>query len=175
MIGLLRFVGVVNAAIWFGATAFFAFGAIPLLHSSEMRDLLSAKNFPYFSEVINQMLSGRLFHWYVACSIVALVHLVAEWLYLGKYPQRAWLALLLGLCLAGVVQIYAIQPRLAELHRLQYTRPDLREAAARSFRAWQTVSGGLDLVLVCGLVLYLWRVANPPDATRFVSASKFRS
>lgn len=175
MIGLLRFVGLVNAAIWFGATAFFAFGAFPMMHSTGMQELISTKNFPFFSVAMGQMLAGRFFHWYVACSIVALLHLVAEWLYLGKYPHRGWLALLLGLCLAGVVQVYALQPRLQQLHRLQFTRPDIRDAAARSFRAWQTVSGTLNLLLAAGLLVYVWRVANPPDPTRFVSASKFRS
>jgi len=28
-------------------------------------------------------------------------------------------------------------------------------------------------LVVGGLALYLWRAANPPDPTRFVSASKF--
>jgi hypothetical protein len=36
------------------------------------------------------------------------------------------------------------------------------------------VSTTLEVVLVGGLLVYLWRVANPPDPTRFVSASKFR-
>lgn len=175
MIGLLRFVGLINAAVWFGSAVFFSFDASPAAASSDMQELLSWKNYPYFSVAIEQLLAARFFHLYVACSIVALLHLLAEWLYLGKYPQRLWLGLLLGLCLGGLVQVYAIQPRLSASHQLQFTRPDLRETAARVYRAWHAVSTGLDVVLIAGLVVYVWRVAYPPDPTRFVNAAKFRS
>lgn len=175
MIGLLRFVGLLNAAVWFGATVFFTFGAAPALGSPEMQHLLSARNFPYFSVAIDHLLATRFFRWYLACSLVALLHMVAEWLYLGKYPKRLWLGLVLGLCLGGVVQVYGVQSQLKQLHQLRFTRPDLREAADRSFRAWHTAGTTLEVVLMGGLLVYLWRVANPPDQTRFLDAAKIRS
>jgi hypothetical protein len=178
VIGLLRFVGLLNAAVWLGVAAFFlffAFGPAPALASTEMQELLSARNFPYFSVAIEQLLARRFLHWYLACSLVALLHLVAEWLYQGRYPQRMWLALVLALCLGGLVQTFVVQPQLKQLHRLHFPRPDLSEAAYRSFQAWHKVSTALELLLVGGLLVYLWRVANPPDSTRFLNAGKFRS
>jgi len=53
------------------------------------------------------------------------------------------------------------------------TQPEIREAANRSFRAWHGVSQVVNLLVVTGLAVYLWRAANPSDPTRFVSAFKF--
>ena len=174
VIGLVRFVGLMNAAIWFGAAFFFTFSADPASRSQAMGDLLQ-QNFPYFSVAIGEVITARYFHLFAACSVVALLHLVAEWLYFGKYPQRLWLGLVFGLCFGGLLQLYAIQPRLKELHRLQFGRPNQREAAARHFANWRRVSWAMNVLLVSGLGIYLWRVANPATPMRFVSASKFRS
>jgi hypothetical protein len=58
-------------------------------------------------------------------------------------------------------------------------RLDQREAAGHSFRVGRVFSTGLNLLLLGGLGVYLWRVANPPDEMRFVGATnlpgKFRS
>ncbi len=182
MIGLLRFVGLINAALWFGAMVFFTFWADPIVTSEEMRGLIGQNNFPYFSTAISQLLATGFFRLYVVCSLVALLHLAAEWLYLGKYPKRLWLSLVLGLLVLGVFQAYALQPRLREWHRAEFARSEprdssgraLREAAARAFRTWHAVSRGLDVVLVAGVGIYLWRVGNPSDPARFVSTAKFR-
>lgn len=174
MIGLLRFLGLLNVAVWLGAAVFFLLVAAPASTSPEMQELLTAKNYPYFSVAVEQLLAPRFQHWYLACSLVALLHLVAEWLYLGRYPQRRWLALVLALGLGGLAQTFVVQPQLKQLHRLRFTRPDLREAANRSFSAWHKVSTTLEVTLIGGILVYLWRVANPTDPTRFVSASNFR-
>jgi hypothetical protein len=175
VIGLLRFVGLMNAAVWFGAAVLITFFAGPAMASAEMQNLTGSKNFEYFSVAISQILSGRYFGVFVGCSFVSLLHLAAEWLYLGKYPRRTWAGLVLGLCLFGVGQDLWLQPKLKQLHREQYTRPQQRESLARSFRVWNGVSRAVNLVLVAGLGAYLWRVANPSDPTRFVSTTKFRS
>jgi hypothetical protein len=175
VIGLLRTVGLFNAAVWFGATIFFALGVDSTSTSPEMKELLGQKSSPYFTIAIGQLFETRYFHWFVACSIVSLLHLAGEWLYLGKYPHRLWLTLLLGLWICGVAQGYAIQPRLKELHRLQFERPQLREAAARAYGAWRIVSQSVNFLLVVGLGVYLWRIGNPADPPRFLSANKFHS
>lgn len=176
MIGLLRFVGIMNAAVWFGAAVFFLLGADPAVtNSQEIKHLLGPKNFPYFSVVINHIIATRYLHLYLACSIIAVVHMMAEWLYFGRYPNRVWLGLILGLCLGGLAQTYLFQPKLAASHRLQYTHPQQRESAGRAFRAWRAVSLVIHTALLGGIAVYLWRVANPSDQTRFVSTAKFRS
>jgi hypothetical protein len=178
VIGFLRLVGLFNAAVWFGAAVFFTFGTGRAPFSPEMAALLGPKNYPYFSGAIAQLLIARYFQLQFICSAVALVHLLAEWLYLGRFPQRFQLGLLIGLCLTVLVGGCWLQPRLQRLHTVKYAlnqRLEIREAAGRSFKAWHGVSMGVNLLLVAGLAVYLWRVANPSDATRFVSAVKFRS
>jgi hypothetical protein len=175
VIGLLRIVGLFNAAVWFGATIFFMVGVEPAATSQEMKELLGQKSSAYFSVAIGQLLEARYLHVFVGCSIVSLIHLAAEWLYLGKYPQKLWIGLLIGLWLGGLAQAYAIQPKLKEMHRLQFTRPQQHDAAARAYGAWQIVSRSVNVLLLCGLGLYLWRIGNPADPPRFLSSNKFHS
>ncbi|HVM48675.1 MAG TPA: DUF4149 domain-containing protein [Candidatus Acidoferrum sp.] len=178
MIGFLRLVGVLNAAVWFGAAVFFTFWSGSAPFSLEMRRLLGDNNYPYFSGAIAQILIARYFSLQFVCSIVAVLHLVAEWLYLGRFPQNSRLALLVALCLAVLLGGYWLQPRMKALHATKYAANQparVRESAARSFRAWHGVSMGVNLLVVAGLAVYVWRVANPSDETRFVSAVKFRS
>ena len=88
------------------------------------------------------------------------------------------LGLLLGLGGVCLLCTFWLQPKLHGLHGLRYglnTRPAQREAAARAFGTWRQVRSGFHVLSVAGLAVYLWRVANPPDPTRFLSASKFRS
>ena len=167
-----------NAAVWFGGAVFFTFGSGSAPFSQEMKTLLGANNFPYFSGAIAQILIARYFGLQAVCSIIACIHLLAEWLYLGRQPDRLRLLLVLGLCAAALLGGFWLQPRLKALHATKYSTkntPEAREAAARSFRAWHGVSMGVNLVLVGGLAAYLWRVANSSEPARFVSAVKFRS
>ena len=176
MIGFLRFVGILNAAVWFGTAIFFTFGTGMVPFSQEMKDLLGPNNFPFYSGAIAQIFIARFFHFQVGCAIVATLHLFAEWIYLGKYPQKLQAGLLIGLASIALIGGYWLQPRLKALHATKYsvnTRPEIREAAARSFKAWHGVSQVVNLLMVGGLAVYLWRAANPSDQTRFVSAVKF--
>ena len=176
MIGLLRFVGILNAAVWFGSAIFFTFGTGLVPFSQEMKNLLGSNNFPYFSGAIAQIFIARYFYFQVGCAIVAALHLFAEWLYLGKHPPKLQTGLLIGLAAAALIGGNWLQPRLKELHAIKYgvnTRPELREGAARSFKAWHGVSQVVNLLMIGGLGVYLWRAANPSDQTRFLSAVKF--
>ena len=182
VIGLLRFLGLVNAAVWFGAAFFYIFIIEPAGGSDAMRALLGAKSFPYFSVAISQLIGARFFGLFLVCALLAMLHVGAEWLYFGKYPRRVWLMLIFALFLGGLAQSYGLQPRLKDRLAVQYgtnSRPDQRESAGSSFRAWHALSTCLNVVLLVGIGVYLWRVANPPDEMRFVGASnlpgKFRS
>lgn len=177
VIGLLRFLGLLNAAVWFGATFFFMFIVDPPVgDSAALRELLGPKSFPYFSGALIQVWGTRFFALFLICAILAMLHTGAEWLYFGKYPRRLWLIMIFGLFLGGLAQVYGIQPRLKGLLLVEYSpnsRPELREPAARAFLAWHAVSTGFNLLLLGGLGIYLWRVANPPDEMRFVGAGTF--
>jgi len=156
-------VGLFNAAVWFGATILLMVSVVPGTSSQDMKDLLGEKNFPYFSVAIAQVLLVRYYHVFLACSIISFLHVAAEWLYLGKYPQRFWLMVLVVVWVGGVAQACWIQPKLKQLHRLQFTRaePRDREAMARGYRLWQGISKSSNVLLLAGLSVYFWRLANP--------------
>jgi hypothetical protein len=182
VIGLLRFVGFLNAAVWFGSLVFFVFLAEPATGSSSMQELLGLRSFPYFSRAICELLASRCFILFLLCALVAMLHTGAEWLYFGKYPKRFWLALIFALFLGGLAQAYGLQPKLQTTLLAQFrpgSRPEEQQAAASSFRSWHLLSTTLNVLLLAGLGVYLWRVANPPDEMRFVGAAhlpgKFRS
>ncbi len=172
MIGFLRFVGLLNAAVWIGAAVFFTFGAGPAVFSEDMKTLLGPRNYPYFSGAIAQVLIARLFALQLICGAIAALHLFAEWLYLGR-PMRGFTGyLLVGLLVLGLVGDLGMQPKIKRLHTTKYAvnaAPQTRAAAARSLAIWHGVAQGINLIMLGGLVVYLWRVANPSDAPRFVS------
>ncbi|MCX6883683.1 MAG: DUF4149 domain-containing protein [Verrucomicrobia bacterium] len=173
----MRLVGMVNAAAWFGAAAFYLFVAGPAMHSTALQSLVGSRNFPYFSEAFAQLLAARYFDLHIICGLIALGHLTAEWLYLAKHPRRFWLGLAIGLVAWGLLQDYAVQPHLRQLHQREYTvtaRADLRDAARRSFIIVSTLAKIMDYMMVAGLAVWAWRQANPPDAARFVPTAKFR-
>jgi len=174
----LRSVGLLNTGVWLGAAVFYTFAAGPAMASREMEDLLSARNYPYFAVAIAQILGWRYFHLQLVCSVVAVLHVLAEWLYLGKVPGRLWRGLLVALLAVNLAGGFWLQPRLKSWHHLTYalnTPGETRKSAARAFRAWQGVAEMVNFLMVGGLGVYLWRLANPPDPTRYVSTTKFRS
>jgi len=177
VIGFLRLVGVVNAAVWFGAAVFYLFIAHPLTSAPAMQELLGPRNFPYYSQAIAQLQAEHYFKLHVICGLVALAHLTAEWLYLGKYPRRFWLGLAIGLVVWGLVAEYGVQPQLKSLHARRHAanvKVETRESARRAFIIWNTIAQGLNYFMAVGLALYFWRQANPSDPARFVPTTKFR-
>ena len=167
-----------NAAIWLGAALFYTMSVAPALISGKILELLRGQNSQFFSGAISQIVLARYCYWHTLCAFVALLHLLVEWLYLGRALHRFWsglLAVLLGL---GLLGSFWLCPKLAGLHRAQYylnVRPESREAAAKSFRLWQEVFHGINVLVIGGVTLYFWRATHPPDALRFLTAGKFRS
>jgi len=176
VIVFLRFIGVVNAAIWLGTSIFFSFGAGPALFSGDMRALLGANNFPYYSGAIARIVLSSYFHFHVACGIIALLHLMAEKLYLGRPPSKFITSLLIGILTITMIGGLWMQPKMHDLHVAAYATkatPAERVAAMHSFRAWHGASQIINLFIICGILIYAWRVNNPPDTTTFVRPGKF--
>jgi hypothetical protein len=177
VIGFLRFIGILNAAIWLGGAVFFTFGAGQVPFSDSMKELLQT-NYNYFSGAIAQLLIGKYFALHILCGVIALAHMGAEWLYLGRPARKSTLILLLALFGFGLLGSLWLQPKMKRLHLLKYTPAELtqevRDQATRSFRIWHGTSQVLNLFVLGGLCVYAWRANNPPDPTRFVSSMQFR-
>jgi hypothetical protein len=176
---LLRLVGVLNAAVWLGAAIFFTFAAAPAVFSRDLSPLG-----PFWPGIIAQVLLERYFRLHLICGTVALAHLLAEWVYLGRTWQRLSFAVLLGLMVVNLAGGLWLQPKLKALHLIKYgSTEDFKPAqwsdaersrAAATFSRWHGVSQVLNLVMLGGLVFFFWRVTHPPDDTRFVNPAQFR-
>jgi hypothetical protein len=177
VIGFLRFVGLTNAAVWFGAVVFFTCVGGPAFFSPEMKRLLPS---PY-NGAAAELVIARFFWLQHVCGAVGLLHLLAEWLYTGRPVARVslWLVgILFGLGLLGG---FVLQPYLHEKHAIKYApnyriqaTTQQREQAARAFGVVHGVSQAANLLMILGLWAYLWQVAHPANTPRFVSSSKFR-
>jgi len=170
VIGILRFLGVDNAAIWFGAAIFFTFGVGPAVFSNQMKEILGPEAFPGYSGRIAMMILERYFILHHVCGIIALLHLVAEWLYMGKPLQRLTLWLLVGIFALGLIGGYVFRPRLQGHHRTIYgpgATIEQRERAKRSFNTLHGISQALNLIVTAGLALYLWRMSTPANGYRY--------
>jgi len=176
VIGFLRFVGTLNAAIWLGAALFYTVSVAPAMISGGMLALLG-KNFPFYSESVSQIVRTHYFYWHTGCAVIALLHLLVEWLYLGRVVHRPWFGLLAGLLALGLMGGFWLSPKLTELHRVHYLNPAPanREVAGKSFRLWYGVFKVVNVLMIGGVAVYFWRTTNSPDALRFVSPAKFRS
>jgi hypothetical protein len=165
VINFLRLVGVFNAAVWFGATIFHLIGVSPALSSQEMNRIFGE----FYAAVALQMTARSFYllqHW---CGAIALVHLVAEWLYMDKPMEKFQLWLVTSLFLLGLIGGFWLQPRINQLHRAKHmeTTPALQEQAADSLRVWSTVSGIFHLLVAAGLVVHVYRVTTPVTTPRF--------
>jgi hypothetical protein len=176
VIGFLRFVGMLNAAVWLGAALFFMAGVTPALMSRDVHALFPKQYSDYYSDAVNQVMATRYFYWHTVCAIVALLHALTEWLYLGRSAHRRWLGLLAGLLAVGLIANAWLIPKLAQLHLTRHAvSPAQREAAAQSFRSWNRAFQGLHLLVIGGVAVYFWRATSPSDPLRFVTPTKFRS
>jgi uncharacterized protein DUF4149 len=165
-----------NAAIWLGAALFYTVSVAPAMISPDMLTLFG-KSSAFYSGSVEQILRTRYLYWHTVCAFIALLHLLIEWLYLGRGLPRLWSGLLMVLLTLGFLGSFWLRPKLAKLHRAQHylnVRPDDREAAAQSFRLWSDVFRALNVLMIGGVAVYFWRATNPPDALRFVSPAKFR-
>ena len=178
MIGLLRLVGVLNAAVWFGAAIFLTFFVAPTIFSPDLKR--------HIGEVWQGFIATRLLERYFVvqyvCSIIALVHAFAEWIYVGKPLHRPTMIVLATITIFVFAGGLWLQPKMKMLHEVKYgygrgvnTPVEQREQAAKSFGALHGLSSTINLIAVCGLVFYVWRLTAVPNGPRFVPTSKFRS
>ena len=166
------------AAVWLGAAVFYTLTAAPALVSADIQSVLGPKSYPYFSGAIANIVLVRYFHLHFVCAILALIHVVAEWLYLGRAPRKIWTGLLVTLFWFGLLGSFWLGPKLGELHRAQYrtsATPAEHAAASKSFSAWQGMFQAVNLLMLAGVAVYFWRAAHPSDELRFVGSPKLRS
>lgn len=170
--GLLRFVGILNAAVWCGSAIFLVVG-LPAVFSPQLKHLLTDAGVGYAAET----LVHRYFVLQYWCAGIGLAVLAAENLYSGRRVSRTMLALLLALLAIALAGGMGAQPRMARLHQAHYfgKTPAERMAAGREFAVWHAVAESVNLLVIGGLVFYLWEVSSPALPLRTGYFPKIRS
>ena len=176
VIRFLKFVGMTNAAVWLGAAVFLALGVEPGVFSTETLGFLKKPFYDYFSVVMDGIIRTHFLYFSLkVCGVVALMHLMAEWLYLGRRVPRPSLSLVIGLIALVLLNCLWLQSHLFGLHearfKTQTSRPAAQQGLQQSFDRWQRVSMAGDALMIGGLAFYLWRVAREDDPLRFVGSS----
>lgn len=160
----LRFVGVLNAAIWLGATVFFTVGAGPAIFSDEMAAFTHASHRARIAEI----LIARLFVLQQVCGLIALALLLVEFVRAGRLIRRLPLAVVSGLFVVSLVSGFWLVPKMHSLQRVRYSAvstPQQQAAAARTFNALHGLSQTMNLFVIAGLLFHLAQVTRLPQDT----------
>ena len=183
MTGLLRFIGIANAAFWFGASLFFTLSIGPAFFSSDMMGLFGAPHAEatarYYAGSAAQIVLERFFLMQECCSAIALVYLVVDWFSTGRPFHRLTVLLSLSLLFLSLVEGHLIQPKLHALHKTKYgigapVTQIMSQQAGKSFRIWHGVSQIINLIQLGGIAVFLWRVTLPDASSRFVGRPGFK-
>ena len=112
------------------------------------------------------------------CAGIALVHLIFDWLYTGKVFAKSSLIILmlcLGVSLAGT---HLLTPRMKELHLWKYSpqsTPAQKDIAKRSFPILHGAAQVTNLLALCGVLFYYWRLSVGPQGGRSGASARYRS
>ncbi|MDB6064462.1 MAG: hypothetical protein JWR26_670 [Pedosphaera sp.] len=173
----MRIVGTINAAIWLGAGVFFSLMILPAVFSADMHKVLHANPAynAYYSGGIAEVLFRRFFVLQYICGAVAILHLFAEKLYLGRALPKLGTAVVVGIFSLGLLGGIWLQPKMEDLRERMYAGTvEDRERARHSFGLWHGMSQLVNLGIMAGLVVHLVSVTRPVDSTRYGTFTKFR-
>jgi uncharacterized protein DUF4149 len=167
----LRIIGIVNAAIWFGAGTFFAFGVIPGVFSQDLRAIFVGEGaYPYYSGAVAMALFKRFFVLQYICGTVAIAHLIAEKLYLGRPFSRIGTTLVIIIFALGLAGGFWMQPKMEKLRSEWYSTkatPEMKEQAHHTFNVWHGISQTANVLIIGGLLIHLLRVTRSPDSRNY--------
>lgn len=164
----IRFVGVVNITVWFGAAVFFTIAAGPAFFSAEMLSFLPRAYAGRAAEVIIE----RYLLFQQWCGAIALLHVLVEYLYSGRQVDRWSLGLLSTLFVFALIGSYWLLPHMHDLQRTMYApaATAVQQAAARSrFGLLHGASYMVNILMILGLLYYLWRLTRSSQPLRFGS------
>jgi hypothetical protein len=166
-----------NAAVWLGTTVFFTFGANPACFSPIMTNMFKADADAYYPNVVAQAVMAKYYVISMACAVIALLHFLAKWFYMGRPSRKFSGGLVISLFLLTLIASNVITPELTNLNKNRFTatQPAERQSAAKWFHILRAVETTFNFLMIGGLMVYTWRIANPSDTLRFVSPVKFRS
>lgn len=167
----LRWAGIVNAAIWFGASIFLVV-ALGAIFSKDILDLFHESSdaaHKYYSGAVAMAVFHRYFALQYVCGVIALLHLFAEKLYLGRALSRFSTGLVAALLVVAFVGGIWLQPKMEKLRKDMYSNipAEQRARAEHSFNSWHAASECVNLLVMAGLLVHLLRVTRPEESRRY--------
>ena len=134
-----------------------------------MHKLFNETGDPYYSGGVAQILFRRYFVVQYVCGAVAMLHLLAEKLYLGRALPRFGSALVLGMLGFGLIGGLWLEPRMEGLRQTRYfgQTQEQKETARHSFGLWHGLSQVANLFVISGLLVHLVRVTRPVGPARY--------
>lgn len=187
VIAFLRFIGLMNAAVWFGAVVVYAALISPAMLSPEMLDIFGgARNpmAPAYRGLAMEIVASKFYWIHFICAGVMAFHLLMDWLFTGKAARTLMLYLAGTMIVLGLANGVLLFQKMKELHRIhyKYTPPpvtkeqvEIKAKAATMHDALQTATEVIHWIMVAGLLVYTWKTATPGEQPRFSSARKFKS
>jgi uncharacterized membrane protein len=162
---VIRFLGLLNIAVWVGASLFFTVAVGPAFFSSEMLSFLPR---PYAGRAAEVVLE-RYFLVQQWCAGVGIAYLVVDYFYTGRPLDVVNLSFVAGLLAIGVFAGHWLQPRMHELQRVRYaqnaTPPQKEEATAR-FKRFHATSQTMNLLAILAGLGSLYRTWRTPAGVR---------
>jgi hypothetical protein len=147
----------------------------PTLFSPEVRQILRADWMP---GAVAQILVERYMILQQWCAAIALVHLIFDWLYTGKLFAKSSLIILV-LCLGvSLLGTRFLTPRMKELHLYKYSpqsTPAQKADTNRNFGILHATAQITNLLALCGVLFYYWRLSVGPQGGRSGASSRYRS
>src|SRR5580700_399780 len=131
---------------------------LPAVFSPELKKLLTEPGVGFAAEAV----VARFFVLQYWCGAIALAHLLAEWIYCGRPVRRFNLALVLGLLALALAGGLWAQPKMRTLHEVKYfgKTPEQQAQAGKAFALWHGAAESVNLLVIGGLIIYLWRVSG---------------
>jgi hypothetical protein len=171
----LRFVGIINAAIWLGSAVFVTVG-LPVLFGPEVGKFIPHPQVGIAAE--NLLARYTVVQYW--CAGIAIIHLLAENFLSGRVLLRKTLLLWAALTVFALLSGFWLQPKMTHLHYVKYwgTVQSARTEADVSFGRLHGGSQAANLLVIVGLVIYVWQVNGPQNGNgtpRFSALSKIRS
>ena len=187
VIAFLRFIGLMNAAVWLGAVVVYAALISPALVSAEMLEVFSGARpamAPAYRGLAVEVVAWKFYWIHFICGGMMAFHLLLEWLFTGKATRTLILYLAMTMIVLGLANGLLLHFKMKELHRIRYEhipppvsakQAEGKAKAGRMFDSLQTATEVMHWVMVAGLVVLLWKTATPGEQPRFNSTRKFKS
>lgn len=141
-----------------------------------MKAVLRIPTDSYFPGAISGVVMSRYYSVMMACAVVAVLHFLAEWFYMGRPRRKFSFGLVAALFVLTLVGSRAVHPSLVRLNDRHYRAPQPaeRESAGKNFRVLHVTDIALNVLIIGGLVVYASRVASTSETLRFMRPVQFR-